>query len=112
MIRRPPRSTLFPYTTLFRSIGTMTWSSGPKHGATTANAKRYIDFAAANGLGGVLVEGWNVGWDGDWIKNRNAFSFTQAYPDYDLREVARYAHEKGVNLIVHNETSGGIENYE
>src|SRR5204862_464278 len=48
-------------------IGTMTWSSGPKHGATTANTKRYIDFAAANGLGGVLVEGWNVGWDGDWI---------------------------------------------
>src|SRR6266550_4515575 len=57
-------------------IGTMTWSSGPKHGATTANTKRYIDFAAANGLGGVLVEGWNVGWDGDWIQNRNAFSFT------------------------------------
>src|SRR5436190_4618390 len=93
-------------------IGTMTWSSGPKHGATTANTKRYIDFAAANGLGGVLVEGWNVGWDGDWIQNRNAFSFTRAYPDYDLREVARYAHEKGVKLIVHNETSGGIENYE
>src|SRR6266705_2358034 len=93
-------------------IGTMTWSSGPKHGATTANAKRYIDFAAANGLGGVLVEGWNVGWDGDWIQNRNAFSFTQAYPDYDLAEVARYAHAKGVKLIVHNETSGGIENYE
>src|SRR2546430_10043942 len=93
-------------------IGTMTWSSGPKHGATTANTKRYIDFAAANGLGGVLVEGWNVGWDGDWIQNRNAFSFTKPYPDYDLAEVARYAHEKGVKLIVHNETSGGIENYE
>ena len=93
-------------------IGTMTWSSGPKHGATTANTKRYIDFAAANGLGGVLVEGWNVGWDGDWIQNRNAFSFTKAYPDYDLAEVARYAHEKGVKLIVHNETSGGLENYE
>src|SRR5439155_1159688 len=93
-------------------IGTMTWSSGPKHGATTANTKRYVDFAAANGLGGVLVEGWNVGWDGDWIQNRNAFSFTQAYPDYDLAEVARYAHAKGVKLIVHNETSGGIENYE
>ena len=90
----------------------MTWASGPRHGATTGNAKRYIDFAAANGLGGVLVEGWNVGWDGDWIKNRNAFSFTKAYPDYDLVEVARYAHEKGVKLIVHNETSGGIENYE
>jgi alpha-glucosidase len=93
-------------------IGTMTWSSGPKHGATTANAKRYIDFAAANGLGGVLVEGWNLGWDGDWIANRNAFTFTQAYPDYDLRAVADYARQKGVKLIVHNETSGGVENYE
>ena len=93
-------------------INTMTWSSGPKHGATTANTKRYIDFAAANGFGGVLVEGWNVGWDGDWIQNRNAFSFTRAYPDYDLVGLARYAREKGVKLIVHNETSGGLENYE
>ncbi|MGE5803336.1 MAG: glycoside hydrolase family 97 protein [Gemmatimonadota bacterium] len=93
-------------------INTMTWSSGPKHGATTANTKRYIDFAAANGLGGVLVEGWNIGWDGDWIQNRNAFSFTQPYPDYDIVELARYARSKGVHLIVHNETSGGIQNYE
>ena len=93
-------------------INTMTWGSGPKHGATTANTKRYIDFAAANGFGGVLVEGWNVGWDGDWIQNANAFSFTQAYPDYDLREVAAYAKSKGVKLIVHNETSGGTANYE
>jgi alpha-glucosidase len=93
-------------------INTMTWSSGPKHGATTENTKRYIDFAAANGIGGVLVEGWNTGWDGDWIKNANAFSFTQAYPDYDLPALARYAHDKGVKLIVHNETSGGIVNYE
>ena len=93
-------------------INTMTWSSGPQHGATTVNAKRYIDFAAANGFGGVLVEGWNLGWDGDWIANRDAFSFTRAYPDYDLAEVARYARQKGVRLIVHNETSGGILNYE
>jgi alpha-glucosidase len=93
-------------------IGTMTWGSGPKHGATTANTRRYIDFAAANGFGGVLVEGWNTGWDGDWIKNRNAFSFTQPYPDYDLKAVAEYARKKGVRLIVHNETSGGIQNYE
>jgi alpha-glucosidase len=93
-------------------INTMTWSSGPKHGATTANARRYIDFAAANGLGGVLVEGWNTGWDGDWIANRDAFSFTKSYPDYDLPAVAVYAKQKGVRLIVHNETSGGIENYE
>ena len=93
-------------------INTMTWGSGPKHGATTENTKRYIDFAAANGFGGVLVEGWNVGWDGDWIKNRNAFSFTEAYPDYDLPGLAAYAKEKGVRIIVHNETSGGIQNYE
>jgi alpha-glucosidase len=93
-------------------INTMTWSSGPKHGATTANARRHIDFAAANGFGGVLVEGWNTGWDGDWIANREAFSFTQAYPDYDLAAVAAYARQKGVRLIVHNETSGGIANYE
>jgi alpha-glucosidase len=93
-------------------INTMTWNSGPKHGATTENTKRYIDFAAANKIGGVLVEGWNTGWDGDWIKNANAFSFTQAYPDYDLPGLARYAQSKGVKLIVHNETSGGIVNYE
>jgi alpha-glucosidase len=93
-------------------INTMTWSSGPKHGATTENTKRYIDFAAANGIGGVLVEGWNTGWDGDWIANRNAFSFTQPYPDYDLKGLAQYARSKGVKLIAHNETSGGIQNYE
>jgi len=93
-------------------VGTMTWSSGPRHGATTENTKRYIDFAAANGFGGVLVEGWNTGWDGDWVKNRNAFSFTQAYPDYDLPALAEYSREKGVRIIVHNETSGGIRNYE
>jgi len=93
-------------------INTMTWSSGPKHGATTATAKRYIDFAAANRFGGVLVEGWNTGWDGDWIANRDAFSFTTSYPDYDLAAVATYARQKGVRLIVHNETSGGIQNYE
>lgn len=93
-------------------VGTMTWHSGPKHGATTENTKRHIDFAAANGLGGVLVEGWNLGWDGDWIANREAFSFTRPYPDYDLAGVAAYAKRKGVRLIAHNETSGGIENYE
>ncbi|MFL5582982.1 MAG: glycoside hydrolase family 97 protein [Gemmatimonadaceae bacterium] len=89
-----------------------TWASGPKHGATTENTKKYIDFAAANGLKGTLVEGWNVGWDGNWIENRNAFSFTQPYPDYDLPGLAAYARSKGVGLIAHNETSGGLANYE
>jgi alpha-glucosidase len=93
-------------------IGAMTWGSGPRHGATTANTRRYIDFAAANGFGGVLVEGWNVGWDGDWIANSNLFSFTRPYPDYDLQGLAAYAREKGVSLIAHNETSGGLANYE
>jgi alpha-glucosidase len=93
-------------------INTMTWGSGPLHGATTENAKRYIDFAAENGIGGVLVEGWNIGWDGDWIENAELFSFTEPHPSYDLEEVARYARERGVMLIMHNETSGGITNYE
>ena len=93
-------------------INTMTWNSGPKHGATTENTKRYIDFAAANGLGGVLVEGWNLGWDGNWINNRDAFSFTKSYPDYDLPALAAYAKSKNVRIIVHNETSGGVDNYE
>ncbi len=92
--------------------GLYTWPSGPKHGATTENAKRYIDFAAANKLGGFLAEGWNVGWDGDWIGNGEKFSFTQAYPDYDLPAVAAYAKSKGVELIMHNETAMATENYE
>ncbi len=93
-------------------LGISTWGSGKHHGATTANAKRYIDFAAKHGFDGVLVEGWNIGWDGDWMKNSDKFSFTKPYPDFDLEEVTRYAAEKGVTLIGHHETSGGIQNYE
>ncbi|MBK7906506.1 MAG: glycoside hydrolase family 97 catalytic domain-containing protein [Gemmatimonadetes bacterium] len=93
-------------------VNTMTWGQGPIHGATTANTRQYIDFAAANGLGGTLVEGWNVGWDVDWMKQGDGFSFTRPYPDYDLPGLAAYAREKGVALIVHNETGGFVENYE
>jgi len=93
-------------------LGTATWGSGPRHGATTANAKRYIDFAAGHGFGGVLVEGWNVGWDGEWIRNGDLFSFTRPYDDFDLEEVCRYAAENGVRLIGHHETAAGIANYE
>ncbi|WP_128893269.1 glycoside hydrolase family 97 protein [Erythrobacter sp. HKB08] len=88
------------------------WGSGPKHGATTENVKRYIDFAAENGFEGVLVEGWNIGWDGNWFFNGNLFSFTQSYPDYDFEELARYAAEKGVPIVGHHETSGDVGNYE
>ena len=90
----------------------MTWNSGPKHGATTGYAKRMIDFAARNGFGGVLIEGWNKGWDSDWFGQGDAFSFTEAYPDFDLAEVARYAKAKGVGIIGHHETAGNIANYE
>ena len=93
-------------------IGTMTWGSGPTHGATTENTRRYIDFAAENGFGGVLVEGWNTGWDGDWYGNGDVFSFTEPYADYDLPALAAYARERGVGLIGHHETAMGIENYE
>ena len=89
-----------------------TWNSGPKHGATTAEAKKIIDFAARNNLGGVLIEGWNVGWDGEWFGNGSDFSFTKAYPDFDLPAVAAYARSKGVQLIGHHETGGNIANYE
>jgi len=93
-------------------LGIATWSTGPKHGATTENAKRYIDFAAKYGFDGVLIEGWNVGWDGDWVAHGDQFQFTQPTPDFDIEEVARYAREKGVELIGHHETGGAVLNYE
>lgn len=93
-------------------LGTQTWSSGPMHGATTANTMRMIDFAAKNGFGGVLVEGWNQGWDADWFGNGDSFSFTQPYSDFDIEKLAAYAKKKGVELIGHHETSGNIAHYE
>jgi len=89
-----------------------TWGNDGIHGATTEETKRYIDFAAAHGFKGVLVEGWNIGWDGDWYHNGEIFDFTKSYPDYDLAELGRYAAEKGVAIIGHHETSGNISNYE
>jgi alpha-glucosidase len=89
-----------------------TWGSGDRHGATTENVKRYIDFAAKHGFKGVLVEGWNTGWDGDWISNGKLFSFTQPYPDFDLEGLAQYAADRGVSLVGHHETAGAVSNYE
>lgn len=94
-------------------INTETWGQGPIHGARTDNVKRYMDFAAANGLGGTLVEGWNLGWDEDWFNTMQAtFSFTQPYPDFDLPGLAAYARERGMTLIGHHETATKIDNYE
>jgi alpha-glucosidase len=88
-----------------------TWGSGPKHGATIENTKAYMDFAAHYGFDGVLVEGWNEGWDGEWFYNGDVFSFTKPYKDFDLAEITRYGATKGVRLIGHHETSGAVTNY-
>ncbi|MGE5356392.1 MAG: glycoside hydrolase family 97 protein [Deltaproteobacteria bacterium] len=84
-----------------------------RHGATTENAKRYIDFASKYGFDGVLIEGWNSGWE-DWYGNwkDDVFDFLTPYPDFDLEEVNRYAREKDVKMIMHHETSGSVGNYE
>ncbi|MFD2916538.1 glycoside hydrolase family 97 protein [Psychroserpens luteus] len=85
-----------------------------KHGATTENVKNFIDFSARNNIGGVLVEGWNTGWE-RWIgfeDREGVFDFVTTYPDYDIDEVVRYGKEKGVDIIMHHETSAATETYE
>lgn len=89
-----------------------TWGNDGIHGATTEETKRYIDFAAEHGFKGVLVEGWNIGWDGDWFNNGDLFRFTEAYPDFDLAALGDYGLAKGVRIIGHHETSANITNYE
>ncbi|HEX8270824.1 MAG TPA: glycoside hydrolase family 97 protein [Flavobacterium sp.] len=106
-------------------VGVSTWdlsgtqdasqkSVGKKpHGATTANTKRYIDFAAKHGFDAVLVEGWNVGWE-DWFGNwkEEVFDFVTPYSDFDIAEISSYARSKGIKMIMHHETSGSVANYE
>ena len=92
-------------------VNEKTWGSGAKHGSTTEETKRYIDFAAQYGFDGVLVEGWNEGWDGSWFHNGDVFSFTQPYDDFDLQAISQYGLAKNVRLIGHHETSGSVTNY-
>ena len=84
-----------------------------RHGANTENVKRYIDFAAEHGFGGVLVEGWNEGWE-DWFDKMkfHVFDYKTPYPDFDIELLSDYAESKGVTLIMHHETSGSTMNYE
>jgi hypothetical protein len=84
-----------------------------KHGANTANVKKYIDFASLNGFDAVLVEGWNVGWE-DWIGNSKdyVFDFITPYPDFDVKGIHEYATAKGIKMIMHHETSSSVRNYE
>ena len=84
-----------------------------KHGATNEEVRKYIDFAAANGLSEVLVEGWNEGWE-DWAGHSKdyVFDFLTPYPDFDIKALNEYAHSKGVKLMMHHETSSSVINYE
>ena len=91
-------------------LGVESWHIDDRHGATTENAKRHIDFAANNNIDAVLFEGWNEGWD-SWGGRQN-FDFTKAYADFDIDEVMRYAKERNVEIIGHHETGGNIINYE
>ncbi len=91
-------------------LGTQTWVMGPRHGATTDNAIKYIDFAAANNIQGVLFEGWNEGWE-NWGGNQH-FDYIKAYADFVIDSIARYAQTKHIELWMHNETGGNIPEYE
>ena len=91
-------------------LGVESWVINDRHGATTENAKRYIDFAAANNIEAVMYEGWNEGWE-NWGGSQT-FDYTRPYADFDIEEIARYAREKGVAIIGHHETGGNIINYE
>ena len=84
-----------------------------RHGATNEEVRRYIDFAADNGLSQVLVEGWNIGWE-DWFGHLKdyVFDFQTPYPDFDIKALNDYAHSKGVRLMMHHETSSSVRNYE
>ncbi len=96
-------------------IGTKTWDyASGNHGATTEYTKAFIDFAAEHGFGGVLVEGWNTGWEvwTDPVKRDGVFDFTTPYEDYDLAYLAGYAKEKGVQIIMHHETSAAVTQYD
>ncbi|WP_312682469.1 glycoside hydrolase family 97 protein [Stenotrophomonas chelatiphaga] len=88
------------------------WATGPRHAATTAKTRKVIDFAAANGFRGVLVEGWNPGWDGNWVGNGYDFDFTRATPDFDIEALSAYGAKKGVHLVGHHETGCAIDHYE
>lgn len=94
--------------------GGSSWAyEGGHHGANTDHVKEYINFAAKNGLDAVLVEGWNKGWEDNYAYHKEKiYSFTQAYPDFDVKELHRYAAEKGVKIIMHHETTSSVIDYE
>jgi len=92
-------------------IGAFSWAQGDKHGASNKNVKEYIDFAAKYGFDGVLVEGWNYGWDSNWFEDGSNFNFTMAYPDFETKMLTDYGASKGVKIIGHHETGADVKNY-
>jgi len=117
-LRNPHSKDTFSYAKPIRYIGVWwgmhlginSWIPDSRHGATTDNALRYIDFAADNDIDAVLFEGWNLGWD-QW-GSKQEFDFVQAAPDFDLERVISHARERGVQIIMHHETGGNIPHYE
>ena len=93
-------------------VGEWTWAPGERHGATTEHAKEYIDAAVRLGIAGLLIEGWNEGWEGDWLENGIHNKFTVSTPDFDLDEVSRYAKNNNIEIVGHHETVGFVDNYE
>lgn len=93
-------------------VGEWTWAPGERHGATTEHAMQYIDSCKNLGIHALLVEGWNDGWEGDWLENGVSNKFMEPTPDFDMQIVADYGHANGVELVGHHETVGFIDNYE
>lgn len=93
-------------------VGEWTWAPGERHGATTKHAKEYIEAASRLGIKGLLIEGWNDGWEGDWLENGINNKFTISTPDFDLEEVASYARSHNIEIVGHHETVGFVDNYE
>lgn len=93
-------------------VGEWTWAPGDRHGATTEHAREYIDAAVRLGISGLLIEGWNQGWEGNWLENGIHNKFTVTTSDFDMGSVARYAKAKNIEIVGHHETVGFVDNYE
>lgn len=93
-------------------VGEWTWAPGERHGATTEHAFQYIDSCKRLGIPALLIEGWNDGWEGDWLENGAYNKFMESTPDFDMKAVADYGRQNGIEIIGHHETVGFIDNYE
>lgn len=93
-------------------VGEWTWAQGPRHGATTDHALEYIEACKRLQIPGLLIEGWNHSWEGDWMENGDKWKFMEPYEDFDIERITKFAQENGVELVSHHETVGHVDNYE